>query len=72
MPKTTLLGIVLIIVGSVALFLQGIAYTRQEEVLNLGPLSISAERQERIPLPPIVGGVALLAGIVLVAVGSKR
>lgn len=66
------LGIVLIIVGAISLIWGGITYTQREEVVDLGGLEIEAETKERLPLPPILGGIALVGGIVLVVVSRKR
>jgi uncharacterized membrane protein HdeD (DUF308 family) len=72
MRAATLIGIILIILGVVALAFQGISYVRQEQVADLGPVDITAERRETIPLPPILGIAALAGGVVLVIVGSRR
>lgn len=58
--------------GGLALAYQGFNYTRQEKVLDVGPIHATAERQERVSIPPILGGLALVAGIVLVVYGGKR
>ena len=67
-----LIGIALIIVGVVALTYQGITYTTREKILELGPIEATAEKQKTIPLPPIMGGVALVGGIALVIVAARR
>jgi hypothetical protein len=72
MKTTTLAGIVLILLGVVALAYQGITYTSRETVLDVGPLHATADRQRTIPLPPILGGVALAGGIVLLVTGLRR
>jgi hypothetical protein len=66
------IGILLLVLGVLALAYQGINYTRQEKVLDIGPIHATAEKHERIPLPPVVGGLALVGGIVLLIVGSRR
>src|SRR5215831_7483549 len=66
------IGVVLIVLGVVALAYQGITYTTQEKILEVGPLKATAEKKHTVPLPPIVGGLALAAGVILVAVGSRR
>jgi hypothetical protein len=65
-------GILLIVLGAVALAYGGITYTRKEKVLDIGPIEATAERHETIPLPPVLGGVALAGGIVLLIAGSKK
>ena len=72
MKPTSLLGMLLIVLGGLALAYQGFNYTRQEKVLDVGPIHATAERNERVSIPPILGGLALVAGIVLLVYGSKR
>ncbi len=72
MKTNTLLGIILIVVGLVAFAYQGITYTTREKVVDLGPMHMTAERTRTIPLPPIVGAIALIGGIVLLVTGSKK
>jgi uncharacterized membrane protein len=72
MKTATLLGFVLIILGVLALAYQGITYTTHKKVLDVGPIQATKEEHNTIPLPPIVGGLALIGGIVLIAAGSKE
>jgi hypothetical protein len=72
MKPFTLIGIVLVVLGALALAYQGINYTRQEKVLDIGPIHATAETHERIPLPPIVGGLALIGGVVLLVTGARQ
>jgi hypothetical protein len=72
MKTTSLLAIILIAIGIVAFAYQGITYTTKENVVNIGPLKVTAEKTKTFPLPPIVGAVALVGGIVLLAVGRKK
>jgi hypothetical protein len=67
-----LIGIVLIVIGVIALAYGGITYTRREKVLDIGPLEATAEKRETIPLPPVLGGLALAGGVVLLIYGGKR
>jgi len=67
-----LIGIALIVLGVIALAYQGITYTTREKVVDLGPLKITAQKEKTIPLPPILGGLALAGGIVLVVVASRK
>lgn len=67
-----LIGIILIVIGIVALAYGGFSYTKKEKVVDLGPLQVSAEKKHTVPLPPIVGGLALVGGIILVVAGSKK
>jgi hypothetical protein len=72
MRTTTLLAIILIALGVVAFGYQGITYTTQEKVVDLGPLQMTAEKTKTFPLPPIVGAIALVGGIVLLVMGGKK
>jgi hypothetical protein len=71
MKATSWAGILLIVLGALALVYQGINYTRQKDVLDVGSIHLTAETHERIPLPPILGGLALVGGVVLLVVGAK-
>jgi hypothetical protein len=72
MRTYTLLGIILIVVGIMAFVYQGITYTTREKVVDLGPMHMTAERTRTLPLPPIVGAIALVGGIVLLVTGGKK
>ena len=72
MKPATIVGIILIVIGIVALVYQGITYTTNEKVVDLGPLKVEAKRERTIPLPPVVGVIALVGGIVLVAVSGRK
>jgi hypothetical protein len=64
-------GIVLILLGIFALSYDRISYTTKEKIVDIGPLEATAEKEKSIPLPPILGGLALVAGVGMVAVGYK-
>jgi uncharacterized membrane protein len=66
------IGVVLIIIGVAALAYQGITYTSREKVLDVGPIEATAEKEKTIPIPPIIGGVALAGGLLLVFVGARK
>lgn len=72
MKPITIAGIVLLVLGVLSLAYQGINYNRQETVMNVGPMHVSAETHDRLPLPPILGGFALAGGVVLLVVGAKK
>jgi hypothetical protein len=65
-------AIVLIAIGVVSLAYQGITYTTREKLLEVGPIKATAEKEKTIPLPPILGGLALAGGVVLLVVGARR
>jgi len=67
-----IVGILLIVVGLISLALGGISYTKREKVLDIGPVEATAERHKTIPLPPVLGGLALAGGVVLLIAGSKK
>ena len=67
-----IVGFVLIAIGVISLAVGGITYTKREKVLDVGPIQATADRQKTIPLPPLLGGLALAGGIVLVIAASKR
>ena len=64
-------GIVLIVLGALALAYQGINYTREKNVIDVGPAHVTRETHEHIPIPPVLGGLALAGGIVLLIVGAR-
>lgn len=72
MKTPMLIGIILIVIGIIALAYQGITYTTREKVVDIGPIQMSADKEKTIPLPPILGGIALVGGIVLLVAGSKK
>ena len=67
-----LIGFVLVVLGVLALLYGGISYNRQRTVLDVGPFKATAVEQKNIPVSPIVGGIALLGGIILLVVPRKR
>ena len=72
MKPVTIVGVALIILGVLALAYQGITYTTREKVIDLGPLQASVDKEKSIPLPPIVGALALVGGVVLIIVGVRK
>ena len=65
-------GIILIVLGALALTYQGFDYTHQEKVLDVGPIHATAEEQKHVSIPPVLGGLALVGGIALVIAGAKK
>jgi UDP-N-acetylmuramyl pentapeptide phosphotransferase/UDP-N-acetylglucosamine-1-phosphate transferase len=72
MKAISLVGVLLIVVGVLVLTYQGINYTRQKKVLDVGSVHLTTETHERIPLPPILGGLALVGGVVLLVTGASN
>lgn len=72
MKGIAILGIVLLIGGLAALIWPSITYTRTEKAVDLGPIEITREDKERIPLPPVFGVVAAATGVTLIVLGRRR
>jgi len=71
MKPAALAGIVLIVIGIISLAYQGITYTTHKKIVDIGPIHATADEQKTIPLPPILGGLALLGGVILLATSGK-
>jgi uncharacterized membrane protein HdeD (DUF308 family) len=67
-----IVGILLIVLGVIALAYGGITYTRREKVIDIGPIQATTERRETIPLPPVLGALALVGGIALMIADARR
>jgi len=67
-----MVGIILAVIGVISLAYQGITYTTKEKKVDLGPIEVVHADKKTIPLPPILGAVALIGGIGLIAAGSKQ
>ena len=72
MRPTAIIGILLIVGGLAALLMGGFSFTREDKVLDVGPLEATVQRRERVPIPPVIGGLALAAGVALLFVGNKQ
>ena len=72
MKTNTLIAVILIAIGIVAFAYQGITYTTREKVVDIGPIQMTTEKTKTIPLPPLVGALALVGGIVLLVMGKKN
>jgi uncharacterized membrane protein len=71
MKTASVIGILLIVLGVIALAYQGITYTTHQKVIDLGPIQASTTEHKTIPLPPILGGIALIGGVVLLVAGRS-
>ena len=67
-----IVAIVLIVIGVVALVFGGISYTKKEKVVDLGPIEATAKEKKTIPLPPVLGAIALVGGIVILVSSGKN
>ena len=65
-------GIVLIVVGIIALVYGGITYTTHKKVIDMGPIQASKKETHNIPLPPVLGVIAIVGGGALLLIGGKR
>lgn len=72
MRTRTIIAIILIAIGIVAFGYQGINYKTKENVMNLGPLEVTAEKTRTFPLSPVAGGIAMIGGIILLVTGRKK
>jgi hypothetical protein len=72
MKTPAIIGVILVVLGIIALAYGGITYTSREKVLDVGPIQATAERQRTVPLSPVLGVVALAGGIILIVVGTRR
>ncbi|HEX6770204.1 MAG TPA: DUF3185 domain-containing protein [Candidatus Binatia bacterium] len=72
MKPLMLAGMALILLGILGLSYNRITYTSKEKILDIGPIEATAEKEQSIPLPPLLGGLVLVAGIGLVAAGCKK
>ncbi len=72
MNRSAIVGVVLIVLGGAALAYQGVTYTKRDTVVDIGPLHATADHQKTVPIPPIIGGVAVIGGLVLLVAGLRR
>lgn len=71
MKQSTIFAVLLIALGIAAFAYQGITYKTREKAVDLGPLQVTTERTKNIPLPPIVGVIAIIGGVVLLIKNNK-
>ena len=72
MKTNRITGLILIVLGMAALAYQGITYTSRDKTVDLGPIQVTTESTKNIPLPPIIGAVSIVGGIVLLVNGMKK
>ena len=65
------LGIILIVIGIVGILWGGITYTSREKILDLGSIEATEETEKTIPVPPVVGAVAVVAGVWMIVASKK-
>ncbi|MFC6644362.1 DUF3185 domain-containing protein [Granulicella cerasi] len=71
MKAATVIGIVLVLLGIVGFAMGGFSFSHEKKDVDMGPLQISHQKKETVPIPPILSGIALLGGIGLIVVGAK-
>ena len=72
MKPMTMVGVVLVVLGVLALAYQGVTYTSRETVIDIGPIHATADRERTLPLPPVLGIVAVAGGLVLLVTGARK
>jgi hypothetical protein len=72
MKTSPVIEILVIVFGLIALAYQGITYTTQKKILDIGPIQATKQEHKTIPLPPVLGGIAMIGGVVLLLAGSKN
>jgi hypothetical protein len=72
MKPGTIIGLILIVLGVVGFALGGFSFTHKEKVLDVGPVEATADDKETVPIPPILAGLALVGGVILVAASARR
>ena len=72
MKGTIIAGILLTVLGVLALAYQGITYTQQKKVIDLGPLQASTKTEKHIPIPPVLGIAAIGGGVALLITGVRQ
>jgi uncharacterized membrane protein YidH (DUF202 family) len=71
MSTMTIVAVVLIIIGVIALAYGGFSFTTKEKVAEIGPLKLEKEKTRSFPLPPVVGVVSLIGGVALLVVSRR-
>jgi hypothetical protein len=72
MKAISLAGVLLVVLGALALAYQGFNYTHRDKVLDVGPIHATVDDQKHVSVPPILGGLVLLAGVGLLVAGARQ
>jgi len=72
MPDMKIAAIILIVAGVLGLAYGGFSYTREKKVIDLGPIEATARTRETVPVPPLLGGAAIVGGIVMLVMSSRK
>ena len=72
MRSIAVVGVLLVVLGLVALAYQSITYTSRETVIDIGPVHATADRERTLPLPPVLGVAAVAGGVMLLIAGVRK
>jgi hypothetical protein len=72
MKPVAMVGVLLVVLGVLALVYQGLTYTSRETVIDIGPIHATADRQRTLPLPPVLGLAAVAGGVVLLVMSGRK
>jgi hypothetical protein len=72
MKPIAIAGVLLIVLGLTALVYRGVTYTSRETVIDIGPITATAERQKTLPIPPLLGILAVAGGVALMVAGARE
>ncbi len=72
MKPGTIIGIILIVLGVTGFALGGFSFTKKEKVVDLGPIEATADDKKTVPIPPLLAGLALVGGVVLVVASARK
>jgi uncharacterized membrane protein YidH (DUF202 family) len=72
MTINRIVGVILILIGLVGVLFGGVFWTREKTIVDIGPIEAKAQEREGVPISPIVGGVIVVAGVVLLLVPARR
>ncbi len=72
MKPGTIIGIILIVIGVTGFALGGFSFTKKEKVVDLGPIEATADDKKTVPIPPLLAGLALAGGVVLVIASARK
>jgi hypothetical protein len=72
MKPIAIAGVLLVVLGLAALVYQGVSYTSRETVIDIGPITATADRQKTLPIPPVLGILAVAGGVALLVIGARK
>jgi uncharacterized membrane protein HdeD (DUF308 family) len=72
MKPLAIAGVLLVVLGLAALAYQGVSYTSRETIIDIGPVRATADRERTLPLPPVVGILAVAGGVALLVASARK